>query len=273
MQIQRITPEEALRLQQDEGYALVDVRSMPEYLDGHPSGAYNIPFLHKTPSGMIPNPDFRRVVAFRFPDKASKIVLTGKMGSRSLRAANDLASLGYTGVLDMIGGFLGEMDEDGGLVNAGWQGLGLPSEEGEPQGFSYKSLNQEANQNEGAKADPVAPRPEVSALTAFGAGPNQIEDEGMNRFASSHRKVHCIRFGRELPGLKRRPYPGELGERLYHEVSALAWNAWVEHAKMVVNEYRLSSVDAAALALVMEQCEAFFYGDGLSSPEGYVPMG
>ncbi|CAN0555274.1 unnamed protein product, partial [Laminaria digitata] len=85
------------------------------------------------------------------------------------------------------------------------------------------------------------------------------------------RKVHCVKLDRDLPGLKRRPYPGPLGERIFNEVSAEAWNEWVEHSKMIINEYRINSADPSAIKLLMEQCEAFVFGEGVERPEGYVP--
>ncbi|MCK6548317.1 oxidative damage protection protein [Myxococcota bacterium] len=83
--------------------------------------------------------------------------------------------------------------------------------------------------------------------------------------------VYCVRFKQPLPGLKRRPFPGPLGERIRAEVSAEAWEAWENHAKMLVNEYRLNPSDPKALELLMEQCNAFFFGEGARVPDAYVP--
>ncbi|MEM7675726.1 MAG: oxidative damage protection protein [Myxococcota bacterium] len=95
----------------------------------------------------------------------------------------------------------------------------------------------------------------------------------MNRFASAKRRVQCVRRNQELPGLKRRPYPGELGERIFREISAAAWDEWVEHSKMIINEYRINSADPESMRLLMEQCEQFLYGGaGVERPEGYVPQ-
>jgi rhodanese-related sulfurtransferase len=76
MEFKRVTPEEAKKLIDDEGYHLLDVRSIPEYAREHPAGAYNIPFLHKTAGGMVSNPDFTRMVQGLFADKSAKIVTT-----------------------------------------------------------------------------------------------------------------------------------------------------------------------------------------------------
>lgn len=266
MDITRIKPSEARRLQAEEGYTLLDVRSMPEFAEGHPAEAYNIPFLHKSRDGMIPNQDFRAVVEDTFPDRACRLITTGKMGSRSLRAAQELVAMGYTEVRDLIGGFEGELDEDQTLVNPGWRELGLPVETGEPEARAYKFLNVPS------QVPPPKPKDSPAGIAVPPMVDALADDDGMNRYASATHRVQCARFKRELPGLKRQPYPGPLGERLYQEISALAWNDWVEHAKMVLNEYRMSSTDPTALGFMMEQCETYFFGDGLSAPEGFIPM-
>src|SRR5262249_41408354 len=159
---------------------------------------------------------------------------TCQMGGRSIRAAMELKNLGYQDVLDLRGGFGSERDEQGQVSLAGWKDSGLPTEEGEPGRRSYKENLLSANQNT-APAGPEAatpPPPPHVAPTALTPEP------GLGaRFAHSSRKVHCIKFGRELPSLKRRPLPGPLGDRIFNEVSAAAWEQWVEHSKMLINEY------------------------------------
>ncbi len=262
MDLKRVSAEEAKKLVEDDGYVVVDVRSMPEYAEEHAEGSVNIPFLHRTPQGMIPNEDFARIVQFRFPDTDAKIVTTCQMGGRSVRAAQQLLNLGYKNVVDLRGGFGSERDEGGNIVHPGWKDSGYAVETGEPEGFSYKSINNEANQARQEAAAASAPAEEPAAAPAM-AGPN--------RFASTTRTVQCARLGKELPGLKRRPYPGELGQRIFDTISAEAWNAWVEHSKMIINEYRINSADPKAIKLLMEQCEQFLFGDGAARPEGYVP--
>jgi len=259
MDLERISPEEARRRSKEKSAVLLDVRSMPEYAEGHPEGALNVPFLHKTPNGMIPNQDFARVVEFLLPDKEAPVVTHCQMGGRSMRAAQELKSMGYTQVADMLGGFGSEKDDDGEVVNTGWADAGLPVETGEPEGRSYKSIAMRLNAKESGEA---------SALET----PEEEEDDGVNRFASSHRRVQCKFLNRELPGLKRRPYPGPLGERVFEEISAKAWDGWVEHSKMIINEYRINAADPNAVQILMEQCEQYFFGDGqVARPEGYVP--
>ena len=265
MELKRVDAQEAKRLMDEEGYVLLDVRSMPEFVEGHPKGAYNIPFMHKTPQGMVANPDFANVVKASFPEPSQKLITMCGMGARSTRAAAALADLGYTEVVDMTGGFSSEKDDEGRTVHAGWLEQALPTDTGEPGGRSYRDLSQAARPD---AAPPAAPASAPAASEAI----NAPDAEGMNRFASAKRRVPCVRLGRELPGLKRRPYPGEIGERIFREISAAAWDEWVEHSKMIINEYRINSADPEAMKLLIEQCEQFFYGGGdLKRPEGYVP--
>lgn len=262
MDLKRVSVHEAVRLIAEEGYALIDVRSVVEFDETHSEGAWNIPFLHKTAQGMIPNADFGPVVESKFPDKGSKLLLIGAMGARSVRACQDLMARGYTAVMDVKGGFGGEYDDDGAVLNPGWQASGLPTQDGASEGRAYRSLEPKPLDKKEAA--------DMSRVTEL---QEDLPDdaEGINRFASRRRKVDCVKLRRELPGLKRRPYPGVLGERIFNEVSAEAWNEWVEHSKMIINEYRINSADPASIKLLMEQCEAFIFGEGVARPEGYVP--
>lgn len=65
--------------------------------------------------------------------------------------------------------------------------------------------------------------------------------------------------------------PGEFGKRIFENVSAQGWQMWVEHSKMLVNEYRLSLIDPKARQLLREQCDKFFFGEGSALPPDYVP--
>ncbi len=85
------------------------------------------------------------------------------------------------------------------------------------------------------------------------------------------RMVKCVKFGKEMPGLDRVPWKGELGQRIYDNVSKEAWKLWLEHSKMIVNEYRLNPLDPQAHKILEEQMEQFFFGKGAQLPEGYVP--
>ena len=85
------------------------------------------------------------------------------------------------------------------------------------------------------------------------------------------RMVKCIKLGREAEGLDAAPYPGELGKRLYENVSKEAWAQWLRHQTMLINENRLSLADARARKYLAEQLEQHFFGDGADVATGYVP--
>lgn len=87
------------------------------------------------------------------------------------------------------------------------------------------------------------------------------------------RTVRCIKLGREAEGLDFPPYPGELGKRLYENVSKEAWQDWIRHQTMLVNEHRLNLADARARKYLAGQMEQYFFGDGGDRVEGYVPPG
>ena len=85
------------------------------------------------------------------------------------------------------------------------------------------------------------------------------------------RTVYCIKLKRELPGLDSPPYPGELGKRIFDNVSKEAWAGWLKHQTMLVNELRLNLSDIKARKYLAEQLEAHFFGSGAEQPQGYVP--
>ena len=85
------------------------------------------------------------------------------------------------------------------------------------------------------------------------------------------RMVNCAKLGRVLPGLDRPPFPGELGERIYNEISAEAWQLWGGQSTLIINHYGLSLADPRARQLLMEQMEEFFFGEGARMPEGWSP--
>ncbi len=85
------------------------------------------------------------------------------------------------------------------------------------------------------------------------------------------RMVHCVKLGRELEGLDRPPYPGELGKRIYENVSKEAWQGWIRYQTMLVNENRLNLADAQARKYLAAQMENYFFGEGAQMPAGYVP--
>lgn len=134
----RVSPAEAKKLIDDEGYIYLDVRSVPEYAAGHPAGAHNVPLMHSGPGGMRPNPDFLDVVLALYP-KDAKLVVGCRSGQRSAKAAEMLAGAGYTQLIDQRAGFEGVRNAFGAVAEPGWSGLGLPQESLTP-GASYAEL-------------------------------------------------------------------------------------------------------------------------------------
>jgi len=89
------------------------------------------------------------------------------------------------------------------------------------------------------------------------------------------RVVNCLVLGQEAPGLERVPYPGELGQRIYENVSAEGWNQWVERQTMIINENGLSTIDPASLAVLEQHMLGFIFkeGDLGQQPEGFHAPG
>ena len=83
--------------------------------------------------------------------------------------------------------------------------------------------------------------------------------------------VNCVKLNREAEGLDRKPYPGELGQRIYDNVSKEAWQGWLKHQTMLINENRISPVDPKARKFLEEQMEQYFFGEGAETPPDYVP--
>jgi Fe-S cluster biosynthesis and repair protein YggX len=85
------------------------------------------------------------------------------------------------------------------------------------------------------------------------------------------RMVNCIKLGREAEGLDFAPLPGEMGQKLFNSVSKEAWQAWVKHQTMLINENRLNLADSRARQYLQQQMQNYFFGAGADMPQGYVP--
>jgi Fe-S cluster biosynthesis and repair protein YggX len=85
------------------------------------------------------------------------------------------------------------------------------------------------------------------------------------------RMVHCVKLGRELPGLPYPPIKGKLGERIYQTVSEPAWDMWLKHSTMFINEYRINPTEKEARQALREELEKFFFGEGAEPPPDYAP--
>lgn len=85
------------------------------------------------------------------------------------------------------------------------------------------------------------------------------------------RTVNCVLLGSEAEGLDRPPYPGELGKRIFENVSKPAWQKWLGHQTMLINEYRLSPIEPKAREFLEKEMEKFFFGDGSEAPPDFNP--
>ncbi len=85
------------------------------------------------------------------------------------------------------------------------------------------------------------------------------------------RMVQCAKLGRLLPGLEDAPVSGELGQRIYENISQDAWRMWSGQQTMLINHYRISPIDPEGRKFLRQQMEEFFFGEGAAMPEGWVP--
>lgn len=85
------------------------------------------------------------------------------------------------------------------------------------------------------------------------------------------RMIYCNKLKKETAGLPQPPIPGALGQRVFEEISAEAWQQWQAHQTMLINEYRLSMIDPKARQYLLGEMEKFLFGDGSEKPAGFVP--
>lgn len=139
--IEQIPPQEARqRLDADEDWILVDVRSVEEYRMGHPPGAFNVPWALQGPRGLVANPDFVEVMKRLFLP-SQKLILSCRSGNRSNHAAHALTEMGYETCVNMAGGMVGSRDMLGRISVPGWTAAVGEIEEGDPPGRSYHELS------------------------------------------------------------------------------------------------------------------------------------
>ncbi|WP_066565825.1 oxidative damage protection protein [Snodgrassella sp. CFCC 13594] len=84
--------------------------------------------------------------------------------------------------------------------------------------------------------------------------------------------VHCVKLGKEAPGLKFPPLPNDLGKRIFDNVSQEAWEGWLRYQTMLINENRLSLADSRARQYIAQQMENYFFGDGADNVSGFTPQ-
>ena len=92
------------------------------------------------------------------------------------------------------------------------------------------------------------------------------------RIEPAGRTVFCVKFQKRMPGLSEAPFDGHpLGQKVYENVSKEGWSMWLEHMKMIMNEYRLNLGTQEAQELIIKQMDDYFFGAGSALPAGYVP--
>jgi len=87
----------------------------------------------------------------------------------------------------------------------------------------------------------------------------------------TERMVKCLLLNEELPGLAFQTYPGELGKKIYDNISMQAWQQWLKHQTILINEHRLSPIEPAHRKFLEEEMEKFFFGGGSAIPDAFVP--
>ena len=144
MSVRHVGVQQAHHLQTSDGYTYVDVRSVPEYENGHPEGAHNVPVLHfdSQTGQMTPNPEFLTVMQANYASDA-KLLVGCQVGSRSAKAVELLMAAGYKTAINVKGGFGGSHDPaTGQVIDDGWAQAGLPVEKTTPEGPGYDALRQ-----------------------------------------------------------------------------------------------------------------------------------
>ena len=135
MPLKRVSPEQAHDLMQGQGYAYLDVRSVPEFTQGHPTGAYNVPIIHMGPAGNHANPRFLEVVERRFA-KDAPLVVGCRTSARSQQAAALMEQAGFSNLIVQQAGFVGPSP-----MEPGWGPKGLPTSQAAEPGRSWDALS------------------------------------------------------------------------------------------------------------------------------------
>ena len=85
------------------------------------------------------------------------------------------------------------------------------------------------------------------------------------------RLIYCHKLKKEAEGLSHLPLPGEVGQQIYDQISNEAWQLWLAHQTMLINEYRLSLIDKDARTFLMKEMQKFLFGEGSDKPSGFIP--
>jgi Fe-S cluster biosynthesis and repair protein YggX len=84
------------------------------------------------------------------------------------------------------------------------------------------------------------------------------------------RTILCAKLQKPAPGLDKPPYPGPIGKQIFEHISAEAWQAWLNHQTMLINEYRLNLTDQSARDFLKTEMQNFLFGQGSDKPGGYT---
>ena len=109
-------------------------------------------------------------------------------------------------------------------------------------------------------------RPEAKPVVSSDAAPDQPA-------AAAPRMVECVKLGKPMEGLAKPPLKGEIGQKVCEQVSKEAWQMWIEHSKMIINEYRLDPMTEQGQQVWMSELDRYFWGEGAQLPPDYVPEG
>lgn len=85
------------------------------------------------------------------------------------------------------------------------------------------------------------------------------------------RMIFCCKLKEDSEGMTKPPFPGELGEKIFNQVSQRAWSMWLSHQTMLINEYRLNLMEPKSREFLKEELEKYFFGDGSDKPTGFTP--
>ena len=147
MSLKQVDVRTAHQLLTEQDHAYVDVRSIPEFQDGHPAGATNVPLLHRDPQSgqMKPNAEFLEVMQANYAPE-TKLLIGCQMGGRSSQAGQILLAAGYQDVANVLGGFGGTRDRTTGqVISEGWADAGLPVDQGSTPGGGYEELRKKTS--------------------------------------------------------------------------------------------------------------------------------
>jgi Fe-S cluster biosynthesis and repair protein YggX len=117
----------------------------------------------------------------------------------------------------------------------------------------------------------LADGPPLSLVRRRPRRPRLDASRGSHHIRRMSRTVHCVKLGHEAEGLEKPPIKGELGQRVFENVSKEGWKQWIAHSTMLINELRLDFNDPKAQKVWLTECEKFFFGEGSAAPEGFVP--